>query len=82
MFAYDAAMAFQIQFCLTITSILVLSLTCQLVLLSTRFCLLFSKFFNIVSTFLSTKCPPDRKKSILARVDFDAKGGYLQMLAK
>ena len=30
-----------------------------------------------MSAFLSTKCPPDRKKSILARVDFDAKGGVL-----
>ena len=37
------------------------------------FCLLFSKNFNIVSAFLSANRQPDRKKTILAKVGFDAK---------
>ena len=39
------------------------------------FCLVFSKKFNIMSAFLFTNRPPCRKKSILAKVGFDAKRG-------
>ena len=38
---------------------------------------LFSKKFNIMSAFLSTNRSPCRKKSILAKVSFDAKRGSL-----
>jgi hypothetical protein len=37
------------------------------------FCLLFSKNFNILSDFLSANRQPDREKTILAKVGFDAK---------
>ena len=37
------------------------------------FCLIFSKNFNIVSTLFVHQRPPCRKKSILAKVCFDAK---------
>jgi len=40
---------------------------------SISFCLLFSKNFNIVSDFLSANRQPDREKTILAKVGFDAK---------
>ena len=39
------------------------------------FCLVFSKKFNIMSAFLATNRSPYRKKSILAKVGFDAKRG-------
>ena len=54
------------------------SSTCQL----TTFCPFFSKNFNTMAAFLSTKLQPGRKKSILAKVCFDAKRGQHAMLAK
>ena len=39
------------------------------------FCLIFSKNFNIMSAFFVHQRPPCRKKSILAKVCFDAKSG-------
>ena len=54
------------------------SLTCQL----TTFCPFFGKDFNIMAAFLSTKLQPGRKKSILAKVCFEAKRGQHAMLAK
>ena len=57
--------------------LLVLLSTCLLVYLFTRlfvgFCPIFSKYFNIMSAFSFTNCPPRPKKSILAKVGFDAK---------
>ena len=54
--------------------------TCLLTNLSTRqlvsFCLLFSKKFNIMSAHFIHQSPPCRKKSILAKVCFDAKRGW------
>ena len=41
------------------------------------FCLIFSKNINIMAAIFSTNRPPCRKKSILARVGFEAKGGWL-----
>ena len=38
-------------------------------------CLVFSKKFNIMSALLANNRPPCRKKSILAKVRFDAKRG-------
>ena len=56
--------------------LLVLLSTCLLVYLFTRlfvdFCPIFSKYFNIMSAFSFTNRPPRRKKSILAKVGFDA----------
>ena len=56
--------------------LLVLLSTCLLVYLFTRlfvdFCPIFSKCFNIMSAFSFTNRPPRRKKSILAKVGFDA----------
>ena len=54
------------------------SSTCQL----TTFCPFFSRDFNIMAAFLSTKLQPGRKKSILAKVCFEAKRGQHAMLAK
>ena len=60
--------------------------TCQLVNSPTRppttFCPLFSTIFNIMSVFLPTNLQPGRKKSILAKVCYDAKRGQHAMLAK
>ena len=39
------------------------------------FCLVFSKKFNIMSAVFTNNRPPSRKKSILAKVRFDAKWG-------
>ena len=39
------------------------------------FCLVFSKKFNIMSAVFANNRPPCRKKSILAKVRFDAKRG-------
>ena len=39
------------------------------------FCLVFSKKFNIMSAVFANNRPPCRKKSILAKVCFDAKSG-------
>ena len=47
-----------------------------------HFCLVFSKKFNIMSAFLFTNRPPCRKKSILAKVCFDAKRGQHVNAAK
>ena len=44
-------------------------------LIYSNFCLLFSKFFNIMTNLFFTNSPLGRKKSILAKVGFDAKGG-------
>ena len=38
-------------------------------------CLVFSKKFNILSALFVSNRSPSRKKSILAKVGFDAKGG-------
>gem|GEM_PF-4961329 len=38
-------------------------------------CLIFSKKFNILSALFVSNRSPSRKKSILAKVGFDAKGG-------
>ena len=38
-------------------------------------CLVFSKKFNIMSAVFANNRPPCRKKSILAKVRFDAKWG-------
>ena len=58
----------------------------QLVNLSTRrptkLCQLFSKNFNTMSALFSTNRQPCRKKSILAKVRFGAKNGWLYMQAK
>ena len=60
-----------------LTRSLIHSSTCPLVNLSTRplakYCHLFSKKFNTMSAFFFTNCSPCRKKSILAKVCFDAK---------
>ena len=40
------------------------------------FCLLLCTNFNTMAAFLSTKRMPARKKSILAKVCFDAKKGW------
>ena len=53
------------------TRLLVNLPTCQLA----KTCQLFSKNFNTVSAILATNRPPRRKKSILAKVCFDAKRG-------
>ena len=57
--------------------LLVLLSTRLLVYLLTRlfvgFCPIFSKYFNIMSAFSFTNRPPRPKKSILAKVGFDAK---------
>ena len=47
--------------------------SCQLVLSLT--CPLFSKIFNIMSALFATNRSPCRKKSILAKVCFDANKG-------
>jgi|GEM_PF-1051988 len=61
------------------TSQLVNFPTCQLVNLSTcqlvNHCNLFSKNFNIMSALFATNRSPCRKKSILAKVCFDANKG-------
>ena len=58
----------------------------QLVSLSTRrptkFCQFFSKDFNTMSALFATNRQPCRKKSILAKVRFGAKGGWRYMQAK
>ena len=51
------------------TRLLVYLLTCLFV----GFCPIFSKYFNIMSAFSFTNRSPSRKKSILAKVGFDAK---------
>ena len=50
------------------TRLLVYLLTCLFV----GFCPIFSKYFNIMSAFSFTNRSPSRKKSILAKVGFDA----------
>ena len=45
-------------------------------------CKLFSRVFNIMSTLFATNRSPCRKKSILAKVCFGAKRGWLYMRAK
>ena len=58
----------------------------QLVYLSTcrpaKLCQLFSKNFNTMSALFATNRQPCRKKSILAKVRFGAKRGWLYMQAK
>ena len=44
-------------------------------LLALLFCTIFGLFFNIMSAFFAHQSPTRRKKSILARVGFDAKRG-------
>ena len=60
--------------------------TSQLVNSPTRlpitFCPLFSTIFNIMSAFLPTNLQPGRKKSILAKVCYDAKRGQHAMQTK
>ena len=46
------------------------------------FCLIFGNNFNIMSAFFVHQRPPCRKKSILAKVCFDAKEGYHVHAAK
>ena len=43
--------------------------------LALLFCTIFGLFFNIMSAFFAHQSPTRRKKSILARVCFDAKRG-------